>query len=128
MLGRETLPSIVFSPRFGPESLSLGDERLSGMMYPVSVTRMEQEVPMATLAHTDWLRSTGLTQVKKSEHSQKHLPRRCMVISTGMIITGVAVPLLMVAGLLPLSVWLGVLAGFFIFAGGLAALIFCGEL
>ncbi len=83
---------------------------------------------MATLVQTNLLRTADLVQVKKIDRTHKHSPRRCMVVSVGMIIAGVAIPLLMVAGFLPLTVWLGGAALFSIFAGGIVALIFCGEL
>jgi hypothetical protein len=56
------------------------------------------------------------------------LPRRCMVISVGLLLAGLGMPILMIVHLLQPSFLLG-LAGLALAAsGGVLALIFCGEI
>jgi hypothetical protein len=56
------------------------------------------------------------------------MPRRCMVVSVGMILAGLGIPALMVFKLLPVSLLLG-FAGFALVAvGGVLALVYCGEI
>lgn len=57
-----------------------------------------------------------------------HGPRRCMVVSVGLIFCGLGIPLLMAIGLLPVTLLLGLLGLVVTAAGGLMALIFCGEI
>lgn len=59
---------------------------------------------------------------------EKLMPRRCMVVSVGMILAGLGIPALMVFKLLPVSLLLG-FAGFALVAvGGVLALVYCGEI
>jgi hypothetical protein len=56
------------------------------------------------------------------------IPRRCMVISLGLVLTGLGVPLLMTLELLPVTLFLA-LDGFALAAaGGLLVLRNCGEI
>jgi hypothetical protein len=54
-------------------------------------------------------------------------PRPCMVVSVGLILAGLSIPFLMLLGLLPLSFVLAFLGFALTAAGGIMALIFCGE-
>ena len=59
---------------------------------------------------------------------ERLMPRRCMVVSVGMILAGIGIPALMAFKLLPVSLFLG-FAGFALVAvGGVLALVYCGEL
>lgn len=58
----------------------------------------------------------------------RHGPRRCMVVSVGLIFCGLGIPLLMAIGLLPITLLLGLVGLVLTAAGGLMALIFCGEI
>lgn len=59
---------------------------------------------------------------------EKMAPRRCMVVSVGMVFAGLGIPALMALKLLPTSLLLG-FAGFSLVAvGGVLALIYCGEI
>ena len=56
------------------------------------------------------------------------LPRRCMVASAILFLIGIGIPFLMVIGLLPTNLLLGLL-GFALTAnGGMLALTLCGEI
>jgi hypothetical protein len=58
---------------------------------------------------------------------EKLIPRRCMVISAVLILAGLGLPVIMAIQLIPLSLLL-CFAGFaLVAAGGIFALIFCGE-
>jgi hypothetical protein len=65
---------------------------------------------------------------KRDEVIERLMPRRCMVVSVGLIFAGMSIPLLMLVQVLPLSLLLGFL-GFALFGtGGVLALIYCGEI
>jgi hypothetical protein len=55
-------------------------------------------------------------------------PRRCMVVSSGLVLAGLSIPLLMAVGVFPLSFVLGFLGFGLAGTGGVLLLIFCGEL
>jgi hypothetical protein len=57
-----------------------------------------------------------------------HKPRRCMVVSLGMVLAGLGIPLLMAVGVLPISLLLGFIGFILAGAGGLMLLIFYGEI
>ena len=57
-----------------------------------------------------------------------HRPRRCMVVSTGVLLSGFGIPLLMAIGVLPMSLLLGLFGLFLMGLGGVMLLIFCGEI
>ena len=59
---------------------------------------------------------------------ERLMPRRCMVVSVGMVLAGVGIPALMIFELLPLSMFLGFMSLALIAVGGVLALVFCGEL
>lgn len=74
------------------------------------------------LARYDAAATNGRVRVKRSG------PRPCMVVSVGMILAGMGMVFLMVLELLPVTLLLA-LAGFALTAaGGVMALIFCGEI
>lgn len=55
-------------------------------------------------------------------------PRPCMMVSMGLILTGLGIPAFMVLGILPVSLLLG-FVGFILAAiGGVLLLFFCGEI
>ena len=56
------------------------------------------------------------------------MPRRCMVVSVGMILAGIGIPALMAFKLLPVSLLLGFVAFVLVAVGGVLALVYCGEL
>jgi hypothetical protein len=51
-----------------------------------------------------------------------------MVVSVGLILAGLNIPLLMAVQLLPISLVLGFVGFVLVAIGGVTALIFCGEL
>jgi hypothetical protein len=57
-----------------------------------------------------------------------HRPRRCMVVSTGVLLSGLGIPLLMAIGVLPMSLLLGLFGLFLMGLGGVMLLIFYGEI
>ena len=59
---------------------------------------------------------------------ERLMPRRCMVVSVGMILAGVGIPALMIFEILPVSMFLGFMSLALIAVGGVLALVFCGEI
>lgn len=59
---------------------------------------------------------------------ERFMPRRCMVVSVGMILAGMGIPVLMVFKLLPASLFLGFAGLALIAVGGVLALVYCGEI
>jgi type IV secretory pathway VirB3-like protein len=59
---------------------------------------------------------------------EKLLPRPCMIVSVGLILAGLTIPVLMVVQLFQPSFLLGFGALALVAAGGVLALIFCGEI
>jgi hypothetical protein len=65
---------------------------------------------------------------KRDKFIEKLMPRRCMVVSVGLILAGMSIPMIMVVEEIPISLFLG-FAGFALVAsGGVMALIFHGEI
>jgi len=65
---------------------------------------------------------------KRDALIERMMPRRCMVVSVGMILAGIGVPALMAFKLLPVSLLLGFVAFVLVAVGGVLALVYCGEL
>jgi hypothetical protein len=87
------------------------------------------EVNMATLIQTY---ATGLDRLvvarKQESFIDRLIPRRCMVVSTGLILIGMSIPFLILCNVLP-SMLILYFAGFIItLMGGIFTLIFCGEI
>jgi hypothetical protein len=65
---------------------------------------------------------------KRDKFIEKLIPRRCMVVSVGLILAGMSIPMLMVVQLIPINFILG-FAGFaLVEAGSVMALFFYGEI
>ena len=56
------------------------------------------------------------------------LPRPCMVVSVGLFLAGLGIPLLMVLGFLPVNLLLGLIGFAATASGGVLALTLCGEI
>ena len=70
-----------------------------------------------------------LTPVKKTDASiGASLPRRCMVISVSLIIVGLAIPVLMAAGVLPANLLFCLIGLGLAATGGVLSLTLCGEI
>jgi hypothetical protein len=65
---------------------------------------------------------------KRDEFIEKLIPRRCMVVSVGLIFAGTSIPLLMAVQLLPVTLLLGFVGFALVATGGVLTLIFYGEL
>jgi hypothetical protein len=65
---------------------------------------------------------------KRDALIEKLMPRRCMVVSVGLILAGLGIPALMFFELLPLSLFLGFVSLALMAVGGVLALVYCGEL
>jgi hypothetical protein len=65
---------------------------------------------------------------KRDEFIERLMPRRCMVVSVGLILAGLSIPVLMEVQLLQLSLLLGFVGFALVAAGGVLLLIHCGEL
>ncbi len=59
---------------------------------------------------------------------ERLLPRRCMLVSVGLILAGLSLPALMLIHLLPVTFFLGFVGFALVATGGTMALIFCGEI
>jgi len=84
---------------------------------------------MATRTNT-YKTSPALIALAKNrdEFIKKLVPRRCMVISVGLILAGMSIPMLMLLQFLP-ATFLLAFVGFALTAtGGVLALTFCGEI
>jgi hypothetical protein len=65
---------------------------------------------------------------KKVPRLVKRLPlHRCVIVSVGLILAGLGIPMLMVLGLLPATLTLVFVGLTLTDAGGVLALIYCGE-
>ncbi len=74
-------------------------------------------------------RALRLTLSKKVEETiEMLLPRRCMVVSTSLVLAGMGIPFLMVIGLLPLNLLLGFIGFILTATGCVLALTLCGEI
>ena len=84
---------------------------------------------MATLTHTYRPKLFRLSLIKKWDNFIENLlPRRCMLVSVGLILSGLSLPMLIAVGLLP-ATWLLAFLGFALAAiGGVLALTLCGEI
>ena len=84
---------------------------------------------MATLAHVykPSLTRIALTKIL-DELTRKIIPRPCMLASVGLILVGMAIPLLMVIGVLQPGLMIGLVGFNLVATGGVLALIFCGEI
>lgn len=65
---------------------------------------------------------------KRDDLIERMMPRRRMVVSVGMIVAGLGIPVLMVFNLLPFSLLLAFVGVGLAAVGGVLALVFCGEL
>jgi len=84
---------------------------------------------MATLTHSYKPKLAYITFVKKCDNFiERHMPRRCMVVLTGLILAGLGIPLLRVMHLLPASLVLDFAGLVLIAIGGALSLIFCGGI
>lgn len=59
---------------------------------------------------------------------EQHIPRRCMVISTGLFLVGFFIPALAVVQLVPFTFLLGFTGFALVLMGGILAVVFCGEI
>ena len=73
------------------------------------------------LAHIEFIK-------KRDKFIEKIIPRRCMVISVGLILAGMSIPVFMVVDLLPISLLLGLVGFALAGTGSVMALIFHGEI
>ena len=65
---------------------------------------------------------------KRDALIEKLMPRRCTVVSVGLILAGIGIPALMFFKLLPVSLFLGFVSLALMAVGGVLALVYCGEL
>ena len=84
---------------------------------------------MATLTHSFKLRHVRVAFTEKRDRIiERLMPRRCMLVSTGLILAGLSIPVLMILDVLPITLLLGFI-GFALGAtGGVMALVLCGEI
>ena len=65
---------------------------------------------------------------KRDKFIEKLKPRRCMVVSVGLILAGWSIPALMVIQLLPATLLLGLVGLALVVTNGVLALVLCGEI
>ena len=84
---------------------------------------------MATLAqaYLPKLARIAITR-KRDEFIEKLIPRPCMVLSGGLVLAGLSIPMLMAIQLLQPGFFLGFLGFALVATGGTLMLIFCGEI
>jgi len=84
---------------------------------------------MDTLAKTCEPKTMRMAMIKERDKPiRKRLPRRCMVVSVGLILAALSIPALMAIHLLPITLLLGFVGVALAASGGVMALIFCGEI
>jgi hypothetical protein len=84
---------------------------------------------MATLSQIYKINMARIAFIKKRDaFIEKHMPRRCMVVSVGLIFAGMSIPVLMVIQVLPITLFIGFLGFALVAIGGVLTLIFCGEI
>ena len=84
---------------------------------------------MATLTQVYKPKLARIVFTKKLDRFvEKLMPRRCMVVSVGLILAGLIIFVLMAVQWLPLSLMLGLVGFALVVTGGVLALVFCGEL
>ncbi len=82
---------------------------------------------MATITYAYKPNLARLVYVKTSNKFKIHLPRRCMVISVGILLAGLSIPFFMIFELLPLTLGLFFASLGLTGTGTVLALIQCGE-
>ena len=84
---------------------------------------------MATLTYSYKSNPARIAFIKKRDEIIENLmPRRCMVVSAGLIFAGLGIPLLMLIQLLPATFALCFVGFALTVIGGLLTLIRCGEI
>ncbi len=84
---------------------------------------------MATLARTDKSNLAHITRInQRDEFIERHTPRRCMVVSAGLILAGLGIPGCMLIQIFPTTFLLGFGSLALLATGSVLALIFCGEI
>jgi hypothetical protein len=90
-------------------------------------TRMEAQMAAVTQTYKPTVARIVFTK-KHEAFLERLMPRRCMVISVGMILAGMGVPVLMVFKVLPVTLLLGFVGFALVAVGGVLTLVNCGEL
>lgn len=84
---------------------------------------------MTTLTQSYKPTTVRIVLIRKFDNLLERLmPRRCMVVSVGMMLAGLGIPVLMIFKVLPLSLLLGFVGLALIAVGGVLALVYCGEI
>ena len=84
---------------------------------------------MATLNQTERLNIIRIAPANESgKFNGKLMPRRCLVISTGLILAGLSVPVLNAMELLTFTISLGFVSFALVATDGVLTLIFYGEI
>jgi hypothetical protein len=84
---------------------------------------------MATLTKTYQPKEQRVALTWKwDEFIEKLIPRRCMLVSAGLILAGLSIPALMLFHVLPATFFLGFVGFALAATGGVMALILCGEI
>lgn len=83
-----------------------------------------------TLTYQPWLQPTSLTKVlsaKVNGFISKIAPRRSMIISVGIVLLGLAIPVFMLLEILPASLLIGFTGLSLTAIGGVSTLFYLGD-
>jgi hypothetical protein len=84
---------------------------------------------MTTLTQVYKPNLVRITITKKfDKFFEKLMPRLCMIVSVGLMLAGLSIPMLMLVQVIQLSFLLCFLGFALVAAGGVLALVFCGEI
>lgn len=84
---------------------------------------------MALLTHPLSLKRVYITfTFRRDKWIGKLIPRRCMVVSVGLILGGLSIPALMMLNFLPITPLLCIVSFALVATGGIMTLILCGEI
>ncbi len=84
---------------------------------------------MATLTQTQKFTIARMAAAqKRDEIIERLMPRRCMIVSVGLVLAGLGIPTGMLVHLLPVSLLLGFASVILIGTGGVLVLIYRGEI
>ncbi len=84
---------------------------------------------MAALSKVRWTTACRVAAVNLFDRTLgRRMPRRCTVISIGVVLAGLSIPLLMAARLLPITLPLGFVTLVLLAVGGGLLLTRCGEI
>jgi len=84
---------------------------------------------MALMTHPLRLKRVYITfTLRRNKWIAKHIPRRCMLVSVGLILAGLSIPALLILNFFPITQLLSIVSFALAATGGIMTLILCGEI